>query len=137
MWPSFVILFAISVMLLLADWLLDPEDDMVGSPVFGAIILAMWIVQLIRWGYRTITMTYRLTSKHLFIDRGWLYPPESPVELAKVQKVTVEQSALARRLKVGTIELHLDAEHIVEVPGISKPELFAEMIEKQIALCQR
>src|SRR5207248_2905924 len=98
-----------------------------------APLAALWAGQIIRAGYRLLAYRYRLTSRRLFRERGRLYPPEEPLDLAIVARVEVSQPLFARLLGVGTVNVmpeEASGRPAVGLPGVRRPRALAAAIEQ-------
>src|SRR5579871_4029527 len=63
-----------------------------------APVAALWLSEAVRWGYRVLFLSYRLTSRRLFRDQGGLYPREEALDLADVARAQVVQNPMERLL---------------------------------------
>jgi membrane protein YdbS with pleckstrin-like domain len=134
MLPSFVVCGVVTLALLTGGWFL--EDVRVVARVltpftlFGAA-LALWAFQLARWGYRVVTFNYRITPRHVFIDRGFLYRPEPPVELAAVRRVAWGAGPFERLLGAGWVRFEFDGDREpVTLEGVRGPCELAEQLRE-------
>ena len=126
--PSTIALAAITVSAivllrpLVPTWMVHEAGD--------APLAAIWLLQAIRAGYRLFGYNYRLTTRRLFHDRGRLYPPDAPLDLATVVRVEVKQSLLGRLIGVGTVRvIPEDAAATVELTGVYRPKVLTAKIE--------
>jgi hypothetical protein len=91
----------------------------------------LWLLGFLRLAYRLAAYEYRLTKRRVFCSRGPLFGPTPPVELAEVQSVRVEQSALQRWLGVGTIVVTAaNRPEPLVLAGVADPERIAKMIRR-------
>jgi hypothetical protein len=130
--PSTIALAALSAGVILAlrplvpTWVLHEAAD--------APLAALWLLQAIRAGYRLFGYNYRLTTRRLFRDRGRLYPPDAPVELATVVRAEVRQSLIGRLAGVGTIRVIPEDVTLnwpaVDLIGVRRPKVLAARIEE-------
>jgi hypothetical protein len=99
---------------------------------FGVPLAALWVVQLIRCGYRALFFDYRLTERQLDCRRGWLYPAEPPLELATVGRVTATRWPLGWLTGTGTVRVASEDEQksAVIFNGVRRPRAFATQIEE-------
>lgn len=98
-----------------------------------APLAALWLLQLVRLGYRAAAYEYRLTNRRLFRSRGPLYPADAPVELARVIKVQVNRGVFGWLLGVGCVRV--ECEESAEVPplelaGVPQPRTLAALVER-------
>jgi len=139
MLPSFVVCGVLSLFLLMGGWFFDDARslaDQFGSLAFFALTWAIWIVQLFRWIYRGSTYVYRLTARALYLDLGFLYPPERPIELKMVTKVEWGSNVLGRFFGVGWVAVCENDREVVTFTGIVRPAAFAEQIEAAVHLAR-
>jgi hypothetical protein len=68
-----------------------------------ALVGGLWLVQMLRCGYRTIGYSYRLTTRRLFLQHGFSSSPAPSIELASVTVVRVLQTPAERWLGVGRV----------------------------------
>ena len=130
--PSTIALAAVTVsaMVLLRPlvptWMVHEAGD--------APLAAIWLLQAVRAGYRLFGYNYRLTTRRLFHDRGRLYPPDAPLDLARVVRVEAKQSLLGRLIGVGTVGvIPEDAPATVELTGVYRPKALTAKIEAAAA----
>src|SRR5260370_16961610 len=105
--PSFVICALLTGLLVLIVWILWPKnEDRPYLERYTTYILvgAVWLFQLIRWGYRIVGINYRLTNRRLFCQRGF-YTPIAAIDLASITTVRIERDALEGYLKVGRLPI--------------------------------
>ncbi len=132
MLPSFVVCGILSAFLLMSSWFFDEARGVVqqiGSLAVFGLTWAIWIAQLFRWFYRGSTYIYRLTPKCLFIDRGFLYDREPPVDLASVTGVKWGADLFGRFFGIGWVAVFVADRDEVTLTGVRRPAAFAEMIE--------
>lgn len=127
MLPSFGLCILLSVLLLSGDWLISElrSTYRAAGPLVLTLIAAIWVFQLIRWTYRRITYTYRLTPRTLFVDRGFLYAPEPPVDLGTVTEVQWGRNAIQRLVGVGWVRLIREKGEPITLTGLWHPARFA------------
>jgi hypothetical protein len=97
-----------------------------------APLAALWLIQAIRAAYRLLAYQYRLTTRRLFRERGRLYPPEAPLDLATVARTEVKQPLIGRLLGVGMVRVVPEegaGRPVLELPGVHRPRAFAAAIE--------
>lgn len=139
MLPSTVVCFLLSAVLLTSGWFFD-DVRAIGKRV-GSLVLfwatgVIWAVQIIRWFYRGASYVYRLTPRHLYIDKGFWYHPMAPIDLAKVSKVEVGSNPLARLFDAGWVYLSVDGRESVCLSGLQNPAEFARMILETVKKAQ-
>jgi uncharacterized membrane protein YdbT with pleckstrin-like domain len=139
MLPSFVLCGVLSLFLLMSSWFLDEARGVVhqvGTPAVFGMTWAIWIAQLFRWLYRGSTYIYRLTPKYLYIDRGFLYDREAPIDMASVTGVRWGADLLGRYVGVGWVAVAVGNRDEVTLAGVRRPAAFAEMIEASMKKAQ-
>jgi hypothetical protein len=109
------------------------DSDWMRFTVQTAIIL-IWIVQSVRWIYRTIAINYRLTSERLFKDVGLRRPDNQEVRLDQIVEVVVSQTPLERRLGIGQLAVVVqgNSNPSLVLEGIHKPEAVAALLREQV-----
>ena len=135
MLPSFAVCILLSAVLLMGGWFFDEIrgiGERVGSLAFFYIVWAIWIVQGVRWLYRGATYVYRLTPRHIFIDRGFMWPPEPAIDLTKVTRIEVGSNALARLFGAGWLCVYIEGREPVCLSGLLRPKEFARLIEAAV-----
>jgi membrane protein YdbS with pleckstrin-like domain len=133
--PSFIVCGLLSLALLTGGWFFEDIRGIgqdFGSLIFFEVTIAIWIVQISRWLYRGSTYTYRLTNKHLYIDRGFLYDRQAPIPLAKIAKVEWGCDVLGYYAGVGWVRVTTATPETIVMKGIRRPAAFAELIERKI-----
>jgi hypothetical protein len=103
---------------------------------FDAPLLAVWMLQFVRGAYRLIAYNYRVTSRRLFRERGRLYPPEPPLDLATVARVDMVQTWFCRWAGVGMVRIVPEEATPtvppVELVGVRRAGLLATRIEEAV-----
>jgi hypothetical protein len=135
MWPSFAVCMALTA--LIADaawWLYDAGAPGVLSRYLAyALAAAVWLVQILRWGYRTISINYRLTNRRLFLDRGFRNPGRV-IELDHVVDVKTEIPPLGQLIGIGRIYVvATDGQEPMVLEGVRDAESTAELIRTTAA----
>jgi uncharacterized membrane protein YdbT with pleckstrin-like domain len=135
MLPSFVICLLISLALLTGGWFFEDIrgfGDEHGSYLFFVIVWIIWFVQIARWIYRGSTFCYRLTDKHLLIDRGFLHLPIAPIPLREIALVQWGSNVVYRLFSLGWVTVHLKNGTRQQMSGVHEPEPFAKLIQTQM-----
>jgi hypothetical protein len=129
--PSFLVCGLLSAAFAVGAWYIaDAFPDIPYPPRYLAYVLTalVWLVQMLRWGYRTVTINYRLTTRRLFRDDGFT-KPSRVVELARMKAVAVEQlGPLARRLGIGRLRIDAEETPPLVLDAVRQPEAVAEQI---------
>jgi membrane protein YdbS with pleckstrin-like domain len=129
--PSTLGLAALTALTL---WVVRPLiPARVGPVAVEGPLAAAWLLQLVRGAYRLMAYNYRLTTRRLFRERGRLYRPEPPIDLATVIAVETAQNRLERWLGIGTV-LVVPEDATPQVPGIEfigvrRPKALADLID--------
>jgi hypothetical protein len=99
-----------------------------------APLAALWLLQAVRAVYRLLGYNYRLTTRRVFCDRGRLYPPQAPVDLATVIRAEARQSFLGRLTGIGTVRIVPEDSTPIRPPidliGVRRPKVLAARIEE-------
>lgn len=112
-------------------WYLDDLSalaDRLGALALFALAWCVWPGLAAVFLYRTVTYTYRLTDRALFVDFGFWHAPTPPVWLDDVTAVAARRGWLG----VGTVEVRT-ATRAVRLVGARAPYALAEAIRAAIA----
>jgi hypothetical protein len=136
MTPSFIICALLTSLLVLGVWILWPKnEDRPYLERYTTYILvgAVWLFQLIRWGYRIVGINYRLTTRRLFCQRGF-YTLITAIDLAAIATVRIERDALEGYLKVGRLRIVPtdSAQPPMLLEGVYNPDQIAALIMNQV-----
>ena len=125
-----------TVLIAWGGWLLLPPGFVKGT-VLGLASL-VWLVQGVRWAYRIFSYNYRLTTRRLYVDRGFLYLDFAALDLAAVGRVLVRRSWSDRLLGVG--QVCVVPGETGKVPlvldGVRHPEAIAERVRELVQVAQ-
>jgi hypothetical protein len=140
MLPSFVACGLLALGIAFAAWYVARTDPALPFPPRYAaysLIALVWLVQLLRCGYRTVTINYRLTTRRLFWDRGFRNPSLA-VDLSRIKSVTVQPARpFERALGIGRLRIDVaDADPLV-LDGVHQPEAVAERLRATAAAAHR
>jgi membrane protein YdbS with pleckstrin-like domain len=108
MLPSFLLCILLTLLLAVTAVLLALQFDIPPWAVrYGAYALAgaLWLLQALRWAYRHLVCTYRLTTRRLFLERTFFRTPGVAIELRHITKVAVERTAWDRWVGVGRVRI--------------------------------
>jgi hypothetical protein len=132
MLPSFVLCVAATVGIAWLTWALLPAR-LVKFSFFG-LSGGVWLLQLVRWGYRFFGFNYRLTTRRLFCHLGKLYQGNRELELAAVAQVVVRSRWDERLVGVGQIVVKAQspATPPLILEGILQPARLAEEIRTRV-----
>jgi len=76
-----------------------------GWPVALAILVLLWAYQFGVYIGRRLGHRYRLTPQTFFHERGILVKSTSPIEIIRIDDITLKQTLLERLVGVGTIRI--------------------------------
>ncbi len=137
MFPSFLVCLVLTALIGWLAWalvrggLLAP--DLLKLTFLGAAG-ALWLGQFTRWGLRFFGFNYRLTTRRLFKERGYLQPHRVQVKLEHVADVGVERTGIEQLAGVGRVILHrADRSYPpVVLEGVRQPLLVADLIRQAL-----
>jgi hypothetical protein len=137
MTPSFVVCALLTGIIIWGVWIFWPaNEDRPYLMRYTDYILvgAVWLFQLVRWGYRIIGINYRLTSKRLFCQRGFQTSASRAIDLTQIATVRVERLALVNFLKVGRLRVVPieDSQPPLVLESVPNPDHVAATIMKQV-----
>jgi hypothetical protein len=136
MTPSFVICTLLTGLLVLGVWIIWPKNEVrpyLERYMIYILVGAVWLFQLVRWGYRIVGINYRLTTRRLFCQRGF-YTLITFIDLASIATVRIERDALESYLKVGRLRIiPVNSEQPQMVlEGVYNPDQIAALIMNQV-----
>jgi hypothetical protein len=105
-----------------------------GRPMAQPIILGVngvvWLVQVARWSYRVFGINYRLSSRRLFVDRGFLHPERFEADLREIRAVHIDQDGFEKLVGVGRVRVELGhpAQRILVLKGIKEPQTLVDLL---------
>ena len=131
MLPGLVIGGATSALVMLAappigDWV-ELREDWTAFIRFWLVLIG-WIAAGLVWAYRGGSYVYRLTPTHLHADFGMLYRPVQPIALGEITTIECRAWALRRLFGVGVVIVRAKDHKPLRMPGIFRPDQFAEAI---------
>jgi hypothetical protein len=93
---------------------------------------ALWLFQFTRWALRFFAINYRLTTRRLFRDIGYVDQQRLQVELTSINEVRVHRGLFEQLVGVGRLFLHCtDASRPpVILEGIRQPDIVADLIRR-------
>jgi Bacterial PH domain len=133
--PSMVVCVVLTGLIALGVWTWVPRGYM--QLAFVGLGGALWLAQGLRWAARVFGITYRLTSRRLYVDRGVRHRRMLNVELHEIAQVGVRRSPVEKFLRVGRVVVHFeDARPPLVLEGVRSPDWVASLIRegKQNAL---
>jgi hypothetical protein len=107
MMPSFVVCVLLTAASFWAARHLAPERFLLPL-TFTGFASVVWLVQLLRWGHRFFTCNYRLTTRYLYIDRGFKPLVAQRFDLRTIRTVEVRHNKLENLLGVGNVWVYFD-----------------------------
>lgn len=115
-------------------WLTEIMDPYVVRYSTYALLALIWLVQLGICLYRILTWNYRLTTRHLFVERSFFPSPFQRVELVQIAGVNVDQSPLVRFVGVGRVRISTtDGARVLVLEGVRDPNRIAGKIRKLVS----
>jgi uncharacterized membrane protein YdbT with pleckstrin-like domain len=95
---------------------------------------ALWLVQLTRWARRFFSYNYRLTTRFLYVDRGFLSLVAQRLDLRAVQRLQVRADWLQNLLGVGDVEVYLDGDSkpAAVLQGLLAPARAADTLREAV-----
>lgn len=142
MTPSFVACGLLTALIIWGVWLLWPQQE--NRPYLERyttyiLVGAIWIFQLIRWGYRLVAINYRLTTRRLFCQRGFQTAATTAIDLNAIATVRIERNALEINLKVGRLRIvSVDTSQAgLVLEGVWRPDQIAALIMNQVQLARQ
>jgi membrane protein YdbS with pleckstrin-like domain len=131
MLPVFVVCILVTALIASVARLLDWGQAQVRLS-FYALTALLWIFLVGRCLYRSVAVTYRLTTRHLYVDRGFSYASFKVIEVSSIAKVDIDQDGLERRLGVGRVRLAINDPHHrpVVLEGVYEPDRLVAAIHR-------
>jgi hypothetical protein len=130
--PSCLACVLLTAVIAWAAWAFVPRGFVKGTII--ALAGAVWLVQGVRWAYRVFGYNYRLTTRRVFCDRGFLYAGFAALDLAAVGRVLVRRSWSDRLVDVGQVLVlpEQPTQPTLVLEGVREPLVVAEEIRKQV-----
>jgi hypothetical protein len=100
--PSFIVCGLLTAAWYVAARELVPERYL-QQLAFSTLASLLWVVQLLRWGHRFFTWNYRLTTRYLYIDRGFRPLVARRHALTTIRAVKVVRSRWQKLLGIGDV----------------------------------
>ena len=92
----------------------------------------VWLFQLFRWVYRKLAYQVRITTRHLVLQRGFLYHWEIQ-PLSQLARIDVRQHFFERILRIGRIHLAGTTPDVaISIRGIAQPQFVADKIRQRL-----
>jgi hypothetical protein len=129
--PSFAVCLFLTGLIGWAAWYWVPRDWVKVTFLCGSSVV--WLVQLWRWAAYALGRNYRLTTRRLWVTRGFWQTAASALELSSVASVRVERTWLERRLEVGRICVTPEGGGWpLVLEGVRRPREAAEVIRAAV-----
>ncbi len=127
--PSFLVCCCATILVLWLAELLLPRG-FVQLAVFG-IGGAIWLFQLVRWGYRVVSYNYRLTNRRLYCDTGFFHQDRRRVDLNSIADVRVRRTLHEGLVGVGRIEITFQdsSQPALLLEGVRNPSEVASLMK--------
>jgi len=133
MLPSLLICMVLSVGIIAAGVYLHREHS-VGAALARyevyAVLALLWACQLLRFVYRVVFYSYRLTTHRLFWTQGPLSAAAGPIHVGDVRQVLVVQSWAERRVGIGHVYVLAREPGCLIFQGVMEPRRVADLIER-------
>jgi membrane protein YdbS with pleckstrin-like domain len=100
------------------------------SVVTGLVLLALWLVLLVRMAQARYGHFYRLTNRRLFVSTGLLRRRRDQMELLSVKDVYTRQTFLERTLSLGTVVVVSSEKElpVFYITGVQDPKQVMDLI---------
>jgi membrane protein YdbS with pleckstrin-like domain len=133
MLPRFVQLLLLSILIAIVAWYMGAWRGYNAARYTAlSMILALWLLQAILWIRRLMGWNYRLTSRRLFVERGFRHPGQPGVDLERISQIAVEAGRLERWLDVGRLRIFIrDAPAPLILEGVRHPFHVARQIQRR------
>ena len=95
------------------------------------VIVVLWLRGVLVVLYRKLSVSYRLTTRRFFHEKGILRRVTDRIELIDINDITVDQKLINRLVGVGTIKItSSDRTHpVLILPGIKDARRVADLID--------
>jgi len=129
MLPSWSVCLVISLLILFNAWMFVPRGS-IQITVF-TLVGAVWLAQVVRWGYRIFSYNYRLTNRRLFRDTGFFYDDRIRIDLKLIKKIEVKSTPYEALLAIGNILITTDESlPPIVLKGVRQPRVVATLIDE-------
>jgi hypothetical protein len=134
--PSWLACLLLTGLIAWGGWALVPRGFVQGT-VLG-LAGAVWLVQGVRWGYRVFGYNYRLTTRRVYADRGFLYEGFASRDLAAIARVLVKRSWSDRLVGVGQVCLvpEEQTKPPLVLEGVRRPYIIAARIRELVQVAR-
>jgi hypothetical protein len=130
--PSWAACVLLTGLIVWGGWALVPRGFVQGT-ILG-LAGALWLAQGLRWGYRVFGYNYRLTTRRLYRDRGFLYTGFAVLDLASVAGVVVNRTWFDRLVGVGQLCVRPEdnAKEPLVLEGVRRPLEVAQKVRASV-----
>jgi Bacterial PH domain len=130
--PSLLVCLLLTGLITWAAWAFVPRRHVQGTIL--ALASAVWLVQGVRWAHRVFGYNYRLTTRRIYADRGFVYKGYAAFDLDKVARVVVKQTGTERLLGVGQVWIMPEDETRppLVLEGVRRPEAVSARIRELV-----
>ena len=111
-WPTLVLLVAAAGVGFLSGAFREQWQNVVLLSVAGAVILAGWLVPLLRWSSRN----YTITTRRVIVSSGLLARSRQEVLLLRISEISVERRGLQTVFRSGDVIVN-DTVVLADVPS--------------------
>jgi uncharacterized membrane protein YdbT with pleckstrin-like domain len=135
--PSLLVCLILTGLIIWAAWKFVPRGYVQVTVL--SLTGAVWLVQGVRWAYRVFGYNYRLTSRRIYADHGFLYRGYAALDLEAVASVQVKRTWTQRLLGVGQIWIvpTEEAKAALVLNGVRRPRALADRIAERVKTAQR
>ena len=97
-------------------------------------VLAVWLLTFLRGQRRRLRVTYRITSRRLSIETGFIARRLHEARLEAVQDVWIRQTLLQRLLGTGTVHFDTAAElgYDLRFHGVDDPRRIVRAVDRAL-----
>jgi membrane protein YdbS with pleckstrin-like domain len=132
--PHFVACAVATLLILIMAWSIGAWR---GAAVvrYGAelLVAGIWLAQTAVWIYRMLAINYRLTTRHLYCERGFSHPGRPGIDLGHIVSVAMTQGPVERWLGVGRVSITITGiSSPLILEGVRHPESVVAQIDKQV-----
>lgn len=126
MLPGFVVCILVTIAGLAAVWQLEgafapPRQSLLATAIL-LLVGGAWLFQLLRFGYRKLCTSIRITTRRVVWYRGFLYGGATIVPFSAVTRVELTANPINRMLGVGDVALMLEGPSAAPVVLLGVPD---------------
>lgn len=140
MLPRFAVSTVVTLLIGLITWLIWDEHQT--NPLLMwhtavAVVFLYWLVPIITAIHRTTSWNYRLTTRRVLRDRGFMRPAAGEIALIHVISVQVVSDSWERWLDIGRIRVKTADEKVFLVlEGVRHPHRVVDLIHDTIDIAR-